>query len=214
MNQEDLIIKSSTLGFVGTNCYFVAKKSAAVPVHGIVIDPAYDGKKIYEDLKAEGCVVDLVLLTHAHFDHIGGAYELCELSGAPLYCHALEKRLCEDTEANLSADYGLPCQVQPDRFLEDGELIRQDGLEIQVLSTPGHTEGSCCYYLPKEQVLFSGDTLFAQSVGRTDLPTGSTEKLMQSIREKLLVLPEETRVCPGHMDTTTIGYEKRVNPFF
>ena len=195
MNQEDLIIKSSTLGFVGTNCYFVAKKSASVPVQGIVIDPAYDGKKIYEDLKAEGCVVDLVLLTHAH-------------------CHALEKRLCEDTEANLSADYGLPCQVQPDRFLEDGEVIRQDGLEIQVLSTPGHTEGSCCYYLPKEQVLFSGDTLFAQSVGRTDLPTGSTEKLMQSIREKLLVLPEETRVYPGHMDTTTIGYEKRVNPFF
>lgn len=91
MNQEDLIIKSSTLGFVGTNCYFVAKKSASVPVHGIVIDPAYDGKKIYEDLKAEGCVVDLVLLTHAHFDHIGGACELCELSGAPLYCHALEK---------------------------------------------------------------------------------------------------------------------------
>ena len=109
--------------------------------------------------------------------------------------------------------YGRGYTFSGAEYLKDGQAITIAGFEIHVIHTPGHTAGGCCYYIPAENVLISGDTLFHASIGRTDLPTGSSSQLVRSVREKLLVLPEETRVYPGHMEETTIGYEKKYNPF-
>ena len=130
-----------------------------------------------------------------------------------IYAHEAEKNTLEQPGLNVSAMIGRRDSYHADVYVKDKEVLDLAGMEILVLHTPGHTEGGCCYYLEKERVLFSGDTLFCQSVGRTDFPGGSMKKIVRSIKEKLLVLPEEVRVYPGHMDLTTIGMERAQNPF-
>ncbi|WP_051638608.1 MBL fold metallo-hydrolase [Butyrivibrio sp. NC2002] len=215
-------VGSMMLGMVQTNCYFVYKEDGKdheagtgtdEPTPVVFFDPADSGDRIYEALKDRNFCVEAIYLTHAHFDHIGGVKELAELSGAKVYCYENEKRLCEDTEYNLSADYGLNLTVNPDGFLKDNEELSAAGLKFRLLATPGHTEGSCCYYFYEDGILISGDTLFEGSVGRTDFPGGSMSTLVRSCREKLLVLPDETIVYPGHGPATTIGYEKKYNSF-
>ncbi len=198
------------LGICQTNCYFVYREGTS---DVIFFDPADKGEYIYETLKDKGFNVKGILLTHGHFDHIWGTNKLRELSGAPIYAYEVEKALCEDAVTNVSDQVGRPYTVVPDRYLKDGEEITIADMTCRLIATPGHTVGSCCYYFEEGGLLLAGDTLFQESVGRTDLPTGSMSALVRSIRERLFVLPDETKVYPGHGETTTIGDEKKYNPF-
>lgn len=198
------------LGICQTNCYFVYQEGEK---DVIFFDPADKGDYIYEALKEKGFQVAGILLTHGHFDHIWGTNKLRELSGAPIYAYEEEKVLCEDAAVNVSEQVGRPYTVIPDRYLKDNEEITIAGMTCRLLATPGHTVGSCCYYFAEEGILIAGDTLFQDSVGRTDLATGSMGALVRSVKEKLFVLPEETKVYPGHGEATTIGHEKKYNPF-
>ena len=178
-----------------------------------MIDPADNGNLIYDKLTQNGFSVEAILLTHGHFDHIWGTKELRELSGAKIYALDKEQTLCESVDNNLSAMVGRAYTVVPDEYVADGAELTFDNISFKVIATPGHTIGSCCYYVEKAGILISGDTLFQESTGRTDFPTGSMSSIVRSIREKLFVLPDDTKVYPGHGDSTTIGYEKKYNPF-
>ena len=198
------------IGSYQTNCYFLFQDETK---KAIVIDPADNGKLIYDKLTQNGFSVETILLTHGHFDHIWGSNELRELSGAKIYALDKEKTLCEDVSNNLSAMVGRAYTVVPDEYVTDGAELEFDNIKLRVIATPGHTIGSCCYYCEKAGILISGDTLFQESTGRTDFPTGSMSSIVRSIRERLFILPEETKVYPGHGDSTTIAYEKKYNPF-
>lgn len=198
------------IGSYQTNCYFLFREETK---KAIVIDPADNGKLIYDKLTQNGYSVEAILLTHGHFDHIWGSNELRELSGAKIYALDKEQTLCEDVSNNLSAMVGRAYTVVPDEYVTDEAELEFDNIKLQVIATPGHTIGSCCYYCEKAGILISGDTLFQESTGRTDFPTGSMSSIVRSIREKLFILPDETKVYPGHGDSTTIGYEKKYNPF-
>lgn len=198
------------LGMCQTNCYFVYREGSE---EAIVFDPADKGEYIYEGLKNNGFRIAAICLTHGHFDHIWGVEKLKELSGVKVYAYEGEKEVCESVSLNVSKSAGRACSIVPDLLLKDGEQIKEAGMQCRLIATPGHTKGSCCYYFEEAQLLISGDTLFQESVGRTDLPTGSMSTLVRSIQEKLLLLPEETKVYPGHGEMTTIGHEKQYNPF-
>ena len=198
------------LGACQTNCYFLYREDCK---ECIVVDPADQGANIYNALKQNGFEVSGILLTHGHFDHIWGTKELRELSGAKLYALEAERELLQDAHKNVSSQVGRPYTVDADVYVKDGEEITLADMTFQVIATPGHTGGGCCYYLKEAGFLISGDTLFQESVGRTDFPTGSMGTLIRSIKEKLFVLPEEISVYPGHSDSTTIGHEKKYNPF-
>ncbi len=154
-------------------------------------------------------------MTHGHFDHIWGCKELCRAANgeAKVYACAAERELLSDAHKNVSEQAGRACTLQADVYVNDGEEITLAGISFKVIATPGHTEGGCCYYFEEAGILVSGDTLFLESVGRTDFPTGSMGTLVRSIKEKLFVLPDETLVYPGHGDSTTIGHEKKYNAF-
>ena len=198
------------IGICQTNCYFVYREGSS---DVIFFDPADKGDYIYEALCEKGFQVKGILLTHGHFDHIWGTNKLRELSGAPIYAYEEEKALCEDAVTNVSDQVGRPYTVIPDKYLKDGEKITIADMTCKLIATPGHTVGSCCYYFEEAGILIAGDTLFAESVGRTDLATGSMSALSRSIKERLFALPDETKVYPGHGESTTIGHEKQYNPF-
>lgn len=198
------------MGVCQTNCYFVYEEGKT---QAIVFDPADKGDYIYSGLKEKGFSVEAILLTHGHFDHIWGVEKLKELSGAKVYAYEVEKEVLESASLNVSKGAGRPCEIKADVYVKDGEEITIAGMSCRLIATPGHTKGSCCYYFEKDQILISGDTLFQESVGRTDLPTGSMSTLVRSVREKLMPLPEEVKVYPGHGESTSIGYEKKYNPF-
>ena len=198
------------LGICQTNCYFVYQEGST---DVIFFDPADKGDYIYEKLQEKGLNVKGILLTHGHFDHIWGTNKLRELSGAPIYAYEAEKVLCEDAITNVSDQVGRPYTVVPDYYVKDGEEITIAGMTCKVIATPGHTVGSCCYYFEEAGMLIAGDTLFQESVGRTDLATGSMSAIIHSVKDKLFLLPDETKVYPGHGDVTSIGHEKRYNPF-
>ena len=139
--------------------------------------------------------------------------EIRELSGAKVYAYEKEKELCEDASLNVSKGAGRACVVKADQYVKDGGEITEAGITCRLLATPGHTSGSCCYYFEADKILISGDTLFQESVGRTDLPTGSMGTLVRSVKDKLFPLPDEVKVYPGHGEATTIGHEKKYNPF-
>ncbi len=198
------------IGSYQTNCYFVYREDSK---RAVVIDPADNGAQIYSALERNGFTVEAILLTHGHFDHIWGTNELRDVSGAKIYALDEEKVLCEDVKNNLSAMVGRAYTVVPDEYVRNGDVLTFDNMNFKVIATPGHTIGSCCYYVEKAGILISGDTLFQESTGRTDFPTGSMSSIVRSIREKLFILPDETKVYPGHGDSTTIAYEKKYNPF-
>lgn len=192
------------LGLLRTNTYIVASDDSK---ECIIIDPAAEEQRIVNKLTECGLNLCAILLTHGHFDHIGVADNLRKRFGAKIYAMEEEKAILE-TPANLSEMIRQNFNLKADVYLNDSDVINIAGCEFKVIYTPGHTIGSCCYYVEKEKVLFSGDTMFCNSYGRTDFPTGSAASIMRSITEKLLKLPDDTKVYPGHEDTTTIGFER------
>ena len=199
------------LSVCATNCYFIYHEGES---DVIVIDPADRGEYIYEVLKNNGFTVKYILLTHGHFDHIWGCSRLRQLTSAPVYALDMEKDLLESARLNSSEAAGRACTVKVNNYVHDLDVLELNGFRIQVLATPGHTKGSCCYYFMDDKTLISGDTLFEESVGRTDLPTGSMSELERSIATKLSVLPDDVAVYPGHGGQTSIGHEREYNPFW
>ena len=216
----DIKIGRMVLSMCQTNCYFLYRDGEK---DAIVVDPADQGVSIYSALQRNGFRVAGILLTHGHFDHIWGlealrdaanaAAESDGLDAVKAYASVDERDVLKNPHLNVSDQVGRPCSTYADVYVKDGEEITIAGITCKVITTPGHTQGGCCYYFEEAGLLVSGDTLFQESVGRTDFPTGSMGTLVRSIKDKLFVLPEETKVYPGHGDSTTIGYEKKYNPF-
>ena len=205
-------IQNFVLGMVGTNCYLVVNEEEK---QCILIDPAVYSGEIAEQIRREGLDLRAILLTHGHFDHIMGIDGFRkEFPEIPVYAHREEEALLKDASMNASLEFGRQYTFSGAAYTEDGDVLDLAGMQFQVIHTPGHTIGGCCYYLPEEKVLFSGDTLFRESIGRTDFPTGNSSQLMRSVRKKLFTLPEDTVVYPGHMEATTIGDELKYNPYF
>lgn len=180
----------------------------------IVVDPGDDIPRILKLLERHQLTVKQIVITHAHIDHIAGAQRLKQLTGAPILYNQNDLPLVAmmDVQAGwLGID--TPEVAPPDDSLADGDIVAVSGLSGTVILTPGHTPGSLCLHLPEHNLLLAGDTLFAGSVGRTDLPGGHTGTLIASIRDRLLHLPDTTKVIPGHGEDTTIGVERRSNPF-
>lgn len=209
-DMKNLELQKCILGPVMTNCYFLKNKETD---ELLIVDPADQAPVIFDKVKEMQAKPVGILLTHGHYDHILAAEDVKKEYGIPVYASARETETLEKPMVNLSGFQGRACSLKPDVLLKDLEVFETAGFTIQALDTPGHTMGSCCYYLKEEGVLFSGDMLFYGSVGRTDLPGGSTAEIVKSLHRLLEVLPEETEVYPGHDISTTIGYEKRYNPF-
>lgn len=198
------------VGPVQTNCYFAINKETK---EALVIDPGEEAARLMQQIKAQGLTVAAILLTHGHFDHAGAAEELSTLCNAPIYAHEAEKETLESEKLNACWMIGKKETYRADLFVKDEQELDLAGFHIRVLFTPGHTKGGCCYYFPYENVVFSGDTLFQMSVGRTDLEGGSMSQIVRSIQEKLMPLPEQTMVYPGHGEATTIETERMYNPY-
>lgn len=199
------------VGPLQCNCSILGDESSR---EAIVVDPGDDIPRILHLLEKHQLTVKRIVVTHAHIDHIAGAHRLKQLTGAPILYNQNDLPLVAMMEQQAGwIGVATPKVSAPDASLEDGDTVAVRGLSGSVLLTPGHTEGSLCLYLADHSLLLAGDTLFAGSIGRTDLPGGNTGKLLASIRERLLPLPDATRVIPGHGPDTTIGAESRSNPF-
>ncbi|MGN0332870.1 MAG: MBL fold metallo-hydrolase [Lachnospiraceae bacterium] len=203
-------IKKFLTGIISTNCYIAENEETK---QAVIIDPAACSKKILEYIEEEGLTIEAILLTHGHFDHIMGIDGFLEHFDIPVYVHEADEPVMNDPRLNQSATYTKGYTFSGAQYLRDKQTLELAGYKFEVIHTPGHTWGGCCYYVESEKVLFSGDTLFQRSVGRSDFETSSTSDLIYSVREKLMKLPDDTLVYPGHMGETTIGYERANNPF-
>ena len=203
-------IESRVLGPVATNCYLIINLDNN---ESIIVDPADSPESIYDMVVRSASRPQAILLTHGHFDHIGAANEVREHYEIKIYASCDEEKLLASPARNLSNAYGMSLRVTADVLHNDGDILELAGLKIKAIHTPGHTEGGTCYYIESIGVLFSGDTLFCESVGRTDFPGGSMSDIVHSIKDKLMVLPDDTKVYTGHGEGTSIGYERVHNPY-
>lgn len=205
-----MIIATLPVGLIQTNCYIAGCPETKA---GAVIDPGGDPERILAEVERQGLSIKYVLNTHAHFDHTDANGAIVRATGATLALHPLELPLLKASGG--AALFGLQADPSPlpDLELRDGDELEVGTLRFQVLHTPGHTPGHVCFYEQAEGVLFDGDVLFQRSIGRTDLPGGNYQQMMDSIRRVLFALPEETVVYSGHGPATTIGDEKRLNPW-
>lgn len=202
-----MTVRALSVGGLGTNCYIVTDNNR----HAAVIDPGDEAARILDMLKKHGAVLKAVLLTHAHFDHMGALAALVQESGTPVYVHRDDLSAMTDGVKNLSAVFGMPLRtVATATPLTDGDTVTVGDMTFTVLHTPGHTPGSCCYRL--DDVLFSGDTLFCESIGRTDFPGGDIHAMKASLA-RLLTLQGDITVYPGHDAPTTIAHEQQYNPY-
>ncbi len=206
-----MIRETFPVGLLRCNCTILGDEASR---EAIVVDPGEDIPHIQSVLTRHHLIVRRILVTHAHIDHIAGALQLKALTGAPILYNQLDLPLVSMMDVQASwLGVPTPAVAPPDDDLRDGQTIAISGVAGAILHTPGHTEGSVCFYLPAAQLLLAGDTLFDGSVGRTDLPGGDTRTLLRSIHNRLMVLPDETLVIPGHGRTTTIGKERGSNPY-
>lgn len=203
-------VEKFVTGIISTNCYLVINEDTK---QAVVIDPAACPSYLMSHIKSEGLKVEAILLTHGHFDHIMGIDGFLSEFDVPVYVHEDDADAMEDPVLNQSSTYTSGYTFGKARYLRDHQMLELAGYTFQVIHTPGHTKGGCCYYVASEDVLFSGDTLFQNSVGRTDFVNSSTSDLVHSVREKLFLLPDDTMVYPGHMGETKIGHEKKYNPY-
>lgn len=206
----NLAIRMMVLGPVQTNCYFLINEDTK---EVLIVDPADRAQKIIEWINSEGLKPVAILLTHGHFDHIMGVVGVKKEYNIPIYASRDEVEVLADPQINVSTMMGAYMSMKADELFSDGDVLELAGMKLKVISTPGHTIGSVCFYMEEEKVLISGDTLFEASVGRSDFPTGSSRQLIESIKTRLFVLPDDTDVFPGHGGTTSIAYEKAHNPF-
>ena len=206
-----MIRETLPVGQLQSNCTILGDE---ISHEAIVVDPGADLPKILALLAKHGLTVKQIVVTHAHIDHIAGAQQLKELTGAPVLYNQRDLPLVAMMDVQATW-LGIPTPKvsPPDADLADGQTVRIAGLAAAVLHTPGHTQGSLCLHLPDHALLLAGDTLFAGSVGRTDLPGGDGRQLIDSIKSRLMPLPERTIVVPGHGPETTIGGELETNPF-
>jgi hydroxyacylglutathione hydrolase len=210
-----VLIDSTSLWVAETNTWVVATGRGE---QAIVIDAPPDPAGVALLLARHRLAAVALLVTHGHIDHVGGAGAVARSTGAVAYVHPADDFLTLHPEEQLLGLFGMirpGDYAPPERFedLTDGQVLNIAGLDIEVVHTPGHTPGHCCFLLGDEAVLFSGDQLFAGSIGRTDLPGGDFEQLMVSMKQRVLTLADQTRVLPGHGPETTIGRERRFNPF-
>jgi len=203
-----MIIERLEVGACAANCYIVSDEAGG---QGMIIDPGDEADRILDLVKKLELEIKHIVLTHGHIDHVGALREAKEATGASVAVHTGDMATLNDK--TLSIVLGIPYKVPPaiDRLLEDGDIVSVGGLGFTVIHTPGHTPGGIC--LLGEGVVFTGDTLFQYGIGRGDLPGGSYEKLMDSIRNRLMVLGDDVVIYPGHGPETTIGTERRGNPF-
>ena len=206
-----MIRETLAVGLLGCNCTVLGDEESR---EAIVVDPGYDIPRILAVLAKHQLTVKQIVVTHAHIDHIASALDLKQITGAPILYSEADLPLVAMMDAQADwLNVAIPTVKPPDHSPKDGEQVSVRGIDVTVLHTPGHTEGSLCLHVPAANLLLAGDTLFAGGVGRTDLPGGNTEKLLSSIRERLLPLPDATHVIPGHGPATTIARERATNPF-
>ena len=199
------------VGPLQCNCSVVGDETTR---EAIVIDPGDDIDDVLGLVKKHGLTVKQIVITHAHIDHVGGATKLKRITGAPILLNQNDYTLLKMLDVQASwIGMRSPEAVEIDQSIGGGDTVRAGGLAALVMHTPGHTEGSICLYFGSEKTILAGDTLFAGSIGRTDLPGGSYEKIITSLHEQVLALPDETVVVPGHGQLTTIGEERESNPF-
>lgn len=202
-------IECIPVGPMGANCYVVECEETK---QAAVIDPGGDVEKILNYLKKRGLALKYIINTHGHIDHIAGNDKLRDATGAKLLIHELDADMLENPKLNLSAFMGFTTKFKPaDRLLVEGETVEVGKVRLNVIHTPGHTRGGIC--LSAGEAVFTGDTLFNGSIGRTDFPGGDFDAIINSIKTKLLPLPDDTAVYPGHMGESTIAYERKYNPF-
>ncbi len=206
-----MTVKGFIVGDVATNCYVACNSKTK---EAFIVDPGDNAAALIAYIDENGLAPVAVLLTHGHFDHCMAAQELAQHYGISIYVHEADKETMENPAYNCSGMIGARIAVHADQYFHgETDHISVAGFEIEVYHTPGHTPGGVCFYIQSEGILFSGDTLFCQSVGRTDFPGGSMAQIVRSIKERLLVLPNDTKVLPGHNEWTTIGEERQYNPF-
>ncbi len=199
------------VGPLQCNCSVIGDESTR---EAMVIDPGDDIEMVMQAVRKHRLTVKQIVITHAHIDHVGGATRLKQLTGAPILLNENDNALLKMLGVQASwLGMKPPEDVEIDRGIASGDLVKAGALEAQVIHTPGHTEGSVCLYFAPQEMLIAGDTLFAGSIGRTDLPGGSYDSIMRSLHEHVLALPDETLVIPGHGPATTIGDERLANPF-
>jgi len=225
----NLIHEILPVGMLQCNCHIVGDPKTR---EAIVIDPGDDAERILEIIARHQLKVSAIIITHTHIDHVVGLHRIQEATGAPVYMHADDLELYRMLDVQAAwLGWKVPEKAKVDKLLREGDTVHWGPFEVHVLHTPGHTQGSICLYMPGEVPLspsnvatemlaermpgrlFAGDTLFAGSIGRTDLWGGSFQEIIRSLKGKVLALPEDTLVYPGHGESTTIGQERESNPF-
>jgi glyoxylase-like metal-dependent hydrolase (beta-lactamase superfamily II) len=204
-------VRMFTVGPVQENCFLVRRDEGT---NAIIVDPGEEADKLLGAIDALGVELEAILLTHTHFDHVGAVSPVAKATGAPVYCPELERQVLANIMDFVPwPGFGPFESYEADHLVAGGETLQLAGFDIDVIFTPGHSPGHVSYSIADEQALFSGDVLFQQSIGRTDLPGGDTQTLLNSIAHLLDTLPGETRVFPGHMGLTTLERERATNPF-